>query len=39
MHWEWKKCYFACQGQYNGHVKGYTIVLEAVASHDLWIWQ
>ncbi|XP_020197328.1 uncharacterized protein [Aegilops tauschii subsp. strangulata] len=25
-------------GQYKGHVKGDTVILEAVASQDLWIW-
>jgi hypothetical protein len=25
-------------GQYRGHSKGCTIILEAVASQDLWIW-
>ena len=29
---------FAWQGQYKGHVKGATVILEVVASQDLWIW-
>ena len=38
MHWEWKNCPTAWQGQFaRGHGKP-TIVLEAVASHDMWIW-
>ncbi|XP_073354984.1 uncharacterized protein [Aegilops tauschii subsp. strangulata] len=37
MHWKWKNCPKALQGQYHGHVKKRTIILEAVASHDLWI--
>ncbi|CAA7061548.1 unnamed protein product [Microthlaspi erraticum] len=38
MHWEWKNCPTAWKGQYSrGHGKP-TIVLEAVASYDLWIW-
>uniref|UniRef100_A0A0D3ECJ5 DDE Tnp4 domain-containing protein n=1 Tax=Brassica oleracea var. oleracea TaxID=109376 RepID=A0A0D3ECJ5_BRAOL len=38
MHWEWKNCPTAWKGQYcRGSAKP-TIVLEAVASYDLWIW-
>ncbi|XP_018465497.2 uncharacterized protein LOC108836897 [Raphanus sativus] len=38
MHWEWKNCPRSWRGQYaRGHGKP-TIVLEAVASQDLWIW-
>lgn len=39
MHWAWKNCPTAWQGHYvrgdHGHP---TIMLEAVASYDLWIW-
>ena len=38
MHWRWEKCPMAWQGMYVGHHKKPSIVLEAVASHDLWIW-
>jgi hypothetical protein len=38
MHWRWKNCPSAYQGQYFGHYHTPTIILEAVASHDLWIW-
>ncbi|XP_071704947.1 uncharacterized protein [Rutidosis leptorrhynchoides] len=39
MHWEWKNCPVAWQGQYTrGDKKGSSIMLEAVASQDLWIW-
>ncbi|XP_020171761.1 uncharacterized protein [Aegilops tauschii subsp. strangulata] len=31
-------CPKALQGQYQGHVKKPTIILEVVASQDLWIW-
>ncbi|KAA1118879.1 hypothetical protein PGT21_050279 [Puccinia graminis f. sp. tritici] len=38
MHWQWKNCPAAWKGQYQGKEKVATIVLEAVATHDLWIW-
>lgn len=38
MYWKWKNCPVARKGQYSrGHGKP-TIMLEAVASRDLWIW-
>jgi hypothetical protein len=38
MHWCWKNCPVADQGTYTGKEKEPTIVLEAVASYNLWIW-
>ncbi|KAL0742324.1 hypothetical protein Bca4012_083837 [Brassica carinata] len=38
MHWEWKNCPTAWKGQYARGSEKPTIVLEAVASYDLWIW-
>ena len=39
MHWEWKNCPKEWQGQFHRGDKKYpTLMLEAVASYDLWIW-
>ena len=39
MHWEWQNCPVAWKGQYVRGCYGVpTIMLEAVASKDLWIW-
>ncbi|XP_042006390.1 uncharacterized protein LOC121755167 [Salvia splendens] len=38
MHWQWKNCPNAWAGQYTGRSGKPTIILEAVASYDLWIW-
>ncbi|XP_062230048.1 uncharacterized protein LOC133927612 [Phragmites australis] len=38
MHWVWKNCSKAWHGAYTGHTRKPSIVLEAVASYDLWIW-
>ncbi|XP_057547362.1 uncharacterized protein LOC130825925 [Amaranthus tricolor] len=38
MHWEWKNCPAAWKGQYQGRAGVATLILEAVADHDLWIW-
>ncbi|GKB92945.1 ALP1-like protein [Tanacetum coccineum] len=38
MHWEWRNCPKAWHGQFGRGDKKYpTILLEAVASYDLWI--
>ncbi|XP_042056098.1 uncharacterized protein LOC121800637 [Salvia splendens] len=37
MHWEWKNCPNALAGQYTGRSGKPTIILEVVASYDLWI--
>ncbi|XP_013654007.2 uncharacterized protein LOC106358746 [Brassica napus] len=37
MHWEWKNCPTAWRGQYTRGSGKPTIILEAVASQDLWI--
>lgn len=38
MHWRWEKCPVGWQGQYKGHFKEPTVILEAVADHEMWIW-
>jgi hypothetical protein len=39
MHWPWDKCPYGWKGQYTRGDHGVpTIILEAVASHDRWIW-
>ncbi|XP_057785635.1 uncharacterized protein LOC131003170 [Salvia miltiorrhiza] len=39
MHWGWKNCPVAWHGAYTRGDQGEpTIILEAVASQDLWIW-
>ena len=37
MHWVWKNCPKTWHGAYTGHTCKPSIVLEAVASYDLWI--
>jgi hypothetical protein len=38
MHWKWKKYPIAWHGIYTDHCREPTIILEAMASQDLWIW-
>ncbi|XP_048574564.1 uncharacterized protein LOC125555752 [Triticum urartu] len=38
MHWTWKNCPKKWHGMFKGHVNKPTMILEAVASKDLWIW-
>ncbi|XP_056694954.1 uncharacterized protein [Spinacia oleracea] len=38
VHWEWKNCPTAWRGQYQGHSGKASLILEAVADQDLWIW-
>lgn len=38
MQWLWKNCQIAWQGTYRGKEKHNFVVLEAVASYDLWFW-
>ncbi|XP_035843838.1 uncharacterized protein LOC118490358 [Helianthus annuus] len=39
MHWAWHNCPTAWRGQYTRGDYGHpTLILEAVASQDLWIW-
>ena len=37
MHWKWKNYQTAWKGMYCGHIREPSIILEAVASYDLWI--
>ncbi|XP_073061723.1 uncharacterized protein [Primulina eburnea] len=38
MHWRWKNCPTAGAGQYTGRSGRPTIILEAVADYNMWIW-
>ncbi|XP_028126817.1 uncharacterized protein LOC114323416 [Camellia sinensis] len=38
MHWKWKSCLTVLSEMYTSQIHEPTIILEAVASYDLWIW-
>jgi hypothetical protein len=38
MHWEGKNCIVSMARAIRGHAEGCTVILEVVASQDLWIW-
>lgn len=38
QHWEWKNCPVGWAGQFKGKEKKPTVVLEAIADSELWIW-
>jgi hypothetical protein len=37
-HWDWGNCPVAHQGQYQDRDGNRSIILEAVATSDLWVW-
>ncbi|XP_021762922.1 uncharacterized protein LOC110727651 [Chenopodium quinoa] len=38
MHWVWKNCPTGWKGMYQGRSKMTTVILQVIASRDLWIW-
>ncbi|CAL2248370.1 unnamed protein product [Prunus armeniaca] len=38
MHWQWKNCPSALQGDYGNRKGQKSIILEAVAGFDTWVW-
>ncbi|XP_021810356.1 uncharacterized protein LOC110753715 [Prunus avium] len=38
MHWQWKNCPTAWQGDYGNRKRQKSIILEAVAGFDTWVW-
>ncbi|CAL2258697.1 unnamed protein product [Prunus armeniaca] len=38
MHWQWKNCPTAWQGDYGNRKGTKSIILEAVAGFDTWVW-
>ncbi|CAL8133348.1 unnamed protein product [Prunus armeniaca] len=38
MHWQWKNCPTAWQGDYDNKKGQKSIILEAVAGFDTWVW-
>ena len=37
-HWVWKNCPVAWQGQFQDRKGTRSLIMEAIATHDLWIW-
>ena len=37
-HWEWKNCPVAWQGQFQDRSGSKSLIMEAIATKDLWIW-
>jgi hypothetical protein len=38
MYWPWRNCPSSWKGQFRGRNKHPSLIIEAVASYDLWIW-
>jgi Plant transposon protein len=38
QHWKWERCPVAFAGQFSGKEKKPTVVLEAIADGELWLW-
>jgi hypothetical protein len=38
MHWTWKNCPVAWQGQFQDKDKNRSVILEAIADQSLWFW-
>ena len=38
IYWKWKNCPTTWKGMYCGYIRESSIILEAMASYDLWLW-